>query len=698
MKLQVAELKGFGKFVDRKFEFSDGINIAYGPNEAGKSTITAFLYAMLFDLDSDENDAFRKDMFTACKPWIGTDEFGGAIEFVHNGGSYRLEKSFAKNGTTLKLKDLSTGHELYPAAEHLRDMFPGLTSREYLGTYFNVEGENYPDVSIVQSIKKHMADKKRENTKGIDTDYAIEMLEERKLLISQDSDSEKIKKLDKIIAEEEKTERELDKIAAMELKGLAEVEELNVRYAELSKLSLFEEKEQDYYTYKERYLTYKKDLEKAREISDQLETTIIRREELDENAGMLDRCKEELQAVRSFMRDNSEKEAKARQSIDTTGRLLISEAKDNQYKQIIFLGFAIFMCLAGLVTILEKIPLRYSIICFIAAIGCTAAFIMLTIKGKGRRSLTKDELAKLKDRVTELDGEKKMFFRAHSSEEELIVRLENCLKEDGRRPDVVAKEEELMKELQALDEDLAKRKDDLFKFFSQFGMLENLKDDELFIQEGALLEAAAKRKSELAELKKKISGLKESLLKMHMQVEAGEENEAHLLEHRNEKKQILDKKKEREREIKAIEMAISMINELSKENNSSIGKAINERASSYAAAFTDNRYTSFSADDSLNCRVDYYDKYVDVGRLSNGTRKQMNMALKLSAGDLILSDYELPIVFDDSFVYYDDSRLAATLKRLSEMHGKQIIIFTCQSREETILNQLGINYSYLGIE
>ena len=42
------QLIGFGKFRDRTIELSPGLNLLEGPNEAGKSTIQAFLTGMFY--------------------------------------------------------------------------------------------------------------------------------------------------------------------------------------------------------------------------------------------------------------------------------------------------------------------------------------------------------------------------------------------------------------------------------------------------------------------------------------------------------------------------------------------------------------------------------------------------------------------------------------------------------------------------
>ena len=63
MILKDLNIRGFGKFHDRKIEFSDGINILYGGNEAGKSTLHAFLRAMFYGMERARGRAARTDFY-----------------------------------------------------------------------------------------------------------------------------------------------------------------------------------------------------------------------------------------------------------------------------------------------------------------------------------------------------------------------------------------------------------------------------------------------------------------------------------------------------------------------------------------------------------------------------------------------------------------------------------------------------------
>ena len=50
MIIRKLNIKNFGKVHDKTLEFSPGINVLYGENESGKTTIHTFIKSMLFGL------------------------------------------------------------------------------------------------------------------------------------------------------------------------------------------------------------------------------------------------------------------------------------------------------------------------------------------------------------------------------------------------------------------------------------------------------------------------------------------------------------------------------------------------------------------------------------------------------------------------------------------------------------------------
>ena len=66
---------------------------------------------------------------------------------------------------------------------------------------------------------------------------------------------------------------------------------------------------------------------------------------------------------------------------------------------------------------------------------------------------------------------------------------------------------------------------------------------------------------------------------------------------------------------------------------------------------------------------------------------QVYLALRLAAAQMIQADYpeRMPLIFDDSFVLYDDERLKNALKWLSSAYNGQVLLFTCHQREAQML-------------
>ena len=86
-------------------------------------------------------------------------------------------------------------------------------------------------------------------------------------------------------------------------------------------------------------------------------------------------------------------------------------------------------------------------------------------------------------------------------------------------------------------------------------------------------------------------------------------------------------------------------------------------------------------------------EYINAESLSIGTIDQLYLSLRLATVKEITKE-NMPIILDEAFAYYDDSRLENILNYLSnEYNHKQVIIFTCTNREKTVLDKLGLKYN-----
>ncbi len=137
---------------------------------------------------------------------------------------------------------------------------------------------------------------------------------------------------------------------------------------------------------------------------------------------------------------------------------------------------------------------------------------------------------------------------------------------------------------------------------------------------------------------------------------------------------------------KALELAIQKLLELSKDVHQELSVKLNERASSILAEITGGKYEMLFVDEKLKMSLYTAGKRISIQQVSRGTIEQIYFALRMAASE-ILYEEEYPVILDDTFVFYDDNRLENTMRWLME-NKKQVIIFTCQKREQEILNKI----------
>ena len=109
---------------------------------------------------------------------------------------------------------------------------------------------------------------------------------------------------------------------------------------------------------------------------------------------------------------------------------------------------------------------------------------------------------------------------------------------------------------------------------------------------------------------------------------------------------------------------------------------ITRQAQKLMQAMTGGRYRrlTMGEDFSLQAAAGQEDVLHDVLWRSDGTADQLYLCLRLAVAQELTP--EAPLVLDDALVRFDDQRLAATMQLLSELgREKQVILFTCQSRE-----------------
>lgn len=135
-------------------------------------------------------------------------------------------------------------------------------------------------------------------------------------------------------------------------------------------------------------------------------------------------------------------------------------------------------------------------------------------------------------------------------------------------------------------------------------------------------------------------------------------------------------------ELEALDLAINRIESLSAAISRENGQLFMDTASELLSEFTDGAYDGISFGDDQKVHISSADRFLDLTQVSYATAEQAYFALRCAAGELLEkgSGEHVPLILDEPFAMYDDTRLSETLSYLVRC-GRQVILFTSQKRE-----------------
>ena len=136
----------------------------------------------------------------------------------------------------------------------------------------------------------------------------------------------------------------------------------------------------------------------------------------------------------------------------------------------------------------------------------------------------------------------------------------------------------------------------------------------------------------------------------------------------------------------ALELAQKALSAATTELQRRFAPRIAKRSQHLFQKLTGGRYDRLTLSEDLSLNTCTQDEYTlrSAQWRSDGTVDQLYLALRLAVAEELTP--EAPLILDDALVRFDDDRLAAAMDILREIaKNKQVILFTCQSRENRYL-------------
>ena len=726
MRLIDLHIDGFGKFHDLDLRFAEGMNILYGHNEAGKSTLHAFLQAMLYGLERRPGVGSAAKLHKKYRPWDAPERFGGTLRLAHEGQVYRIVRDFnaddlsadgaatttasgagltggagagngaaamagtgaagaaplASGGRTsganacpLEIWNETTGVRVADPRGFLQAMLGGISETAFENTVSIGQLRSATSRSMVHELKSYITNLSTTGDMSLDSAGALKLLRQQRSALEAKRVPEAAKSYAQLIGEIRNIEREI-----------AQPE-------------------------------YENQLRKYQALRSEVRTEQVDRQTRREELLQKTAAQEAVLTQAGF--DSADDIQEAKEHADTLYSLcqIGAEPRERAIRIALPLLFGLLTILCGIAAVLitaiespafaqrfnlapEKVPglvaavsgsgLSATIL-VAGSIGllvlCMLLFVWRLYANAARTGFLRETAAELSAVLTkqigaaEISDDAMESFRTHMDE---LLRAE----------------EELETHRTALAELSAE--------------LQNLSNDE--------------RRYDV-ELQKQNE--KQTELEGKLQHLANVKNRAEML------KRTLDENDAISTEIDAINLAAETMTELQGSIQSSFGHYLNKEAGELIAGITGGVYDSMWIDQNLDIFMNTPGKIVPIEDVSSGTMDQIYLALRLAAARLIQGDHgaaastsgagtsasgagqavagagastgaagaqtstasaveaRLPLIFDDSFAMYDEQRLASALRYITEIHHGQILLFTCHTREQRILENEDVNFNLI---
>lgn len=648
MKINKLKINSYGKLKNKEIEFKNNINIVYGKNESGKSTLLKFIQNSFYGISKNKKGKEYSD-FDKYSPWA-EEEFSGKLEYeLDNNEKYEIYRDFKKKNPKIfneKKEDISKefnidktkGNEFFTEQTKIdEDLF--------LSTILSNQQEVKLEKSEQNILIQKIANLVGTGEDNVSYKRAIDRINRRQLdeIGTERSREKPLNILNRKIELLEEEKEELEKYKDLKY----EIEE--------NKNNLMEE-----------ILNYENEFNFIQEIKKINENEKIEKEKIkikeeikNNNLEKIKLNKNEINKIENENKIILEKNNKKIEELKN---------KKNKLKNKLIIIFILII----IINIIQFILIKNNIIKYIFLLTVPTVLIFIINKLKNKNNKIKIEEKNNKKIGEEINLEKNKYLNENNllekNEKELEKELNNLKNNYNLKINL---EKEKIKN----------------KYINK---LNNYKINNLINSKNI--------NYEIEKIQKEINNRK---IKLH-ELEIDKENIEPKLDNLSKIEEELVNDNEEKVNLKKLEQSMNLAKEI-------LNKAYEEMKNTVTPKFTENLSTNISKiTDGKYKHVNVYDEngmvvelengnYVEASRLSVGTIDQLYLSLRLSMID-DLSEEKMPIILDEAFAYFDTERLKNILKYLSEEYNnRQIIILTCTEREKEIFEEENIEYNLINL-
>lgn len=660
MYIKEINIKTFGGIENKTYNFSDGLNVLFGANESGKSTVIAFIKYIFYGISG------RKSEFKRYVPLSG-EPMCGSITVCGDNCEYEIFRT----SKGAKAKQISVVNKVngdvmsVDFAQNIGKNLFSLGEDAFLNTLFvsNISSKISGGDGEISARLSNLAQSGDKNTS-----------------------QEKIcKKIDEDILNLSSPKRKNAVIPTLETE-LSNLDERLYKANENSGKSVLLE---------EKFAKIKSALEKAEEEKEKLEheKNIAR---LGENGARIEKLQNEIKFSQDELNRLNDEFSSFDMSVydgiknisEEEETRFLSEKDDNFSARLMILGerrknlssgkktwFALLIASLAMIAVFAFVM---PVLCIAAAVlGVVSAYLYIS-NGK-KLNETSEEFDK-----TEKQKEENEAFGANFLKKVNLLSKADYISKKNAYTAVLSQREVLRAKINSAQGTLLSKQNELESLsdalLKEYGetekdaLLEKLKSAKPTVSQADAEKLVKEKMSEIANLMRELNKTEFEIYS----VKTGTDDVLSLEEQIENTKSAL---KEKRAELEIITSAKEIFEYAVSSQQSNFAPSLAKKVSGIFSQITNGAHSDVLIDKTFGARYKKDGGYADETILSKGALDQLYFALRFGIIDMI-NEKNAPVFLDDAFSQYDDLRFKTVFSYLSDYaKHTQVIISACRENE-----------------
>ena len=712
MDIKNIKINAYGNLENKEINLDKKINIIHGANESGKSTMLSYIVNSFYGISKTKDGKDISD-YDKYKPW-NNNEFSGRISYeLDNGEQYEVFRDFNKKNPKIYNKNLEDITDKFEIDKKEGSKFfleqTGIDKQMYTSTVVSMQEEVRLDDKNQNMLIQKIANLAGTGEDNVSYKKALTKLQ-NKIRDEIGTNKTSQKPINILNNQIEEINKKIEEIKPninkkYEIDNQKDLINENLKNLEIKKEILEEinkknQNKLDYLKEKNIKEISKKDNEEHIEkLKKEANTVKEEQMKVEKTVNDLNKKLEENKVEQSRMEQELNKENEQTENIENSKN--IKSSKNTIY--IIFL--IVFIALGILGVALLK---NYLVTIVFGILALIDIILLITKKIKVNRIIKEENKlseTKKKEHIRDLEEEKEYILKE-------IDKISKELKEEeSNQKEIASKNSMLQGQIILLEKTNTSLENELNSIKEKLEKLQSNNEEELLAQYNGKMDRekllqiinSTDIEPQLKNVETQINNEKIKLKGLEIE----ENTVIPQIDAMVELEETLQAKKEEYNNLKnqedIINITIENLEQAYEEMKTTITPKFTENLSKNIEEISNGKYSKVTINDESGMVVENNrGEYINANNLSTGTIDQLYLSLRLSMIE-DLSKESLPIILDETFAYFDNTRLENAIKYLIKLtqgeniKNHQVIIFTCTNREKEILEKHNYKYNLIEI-